>query len=214
MSDIRTIIFDLDGTLVDTSRDITSAVNFARRKFGLADLTVHEVVRCVGLGVTSLVEQAVVADSDLDGDEVRNIIIDYYTNHLMDETVTYPGILALLEELDGDYNLAVATNKPVGLSVRMVRGLGMEKIFKAVVGPETVGRGKPDPMMLSHIANQFGSKPREVLMIGDSMVDIEASRSFGCRVCAVTWGYNTYEILHASKPDILIHEPLDLLSYL
>lgn len=214
MTGIRTVVFDLDGTLLDTSRDITAAVNHVRKTFGLKPLTVHEVIRYVGLGITHLMEQSVIDGENVPLDEARLMIVGYYANHLLDETVVYPGIQPLLESLNGRFKLAVATNKPFILASKSIKGLGLEKFFNIICGPETVGKGKPDPEMLNHISAKLGSEPSEMLMVGDSPVDIETAQNFGCRSCAVAWGYNVTDILHTAKPDYMIHEPMDLLDCL
>lgn len=214
MTNIKSIIFDLDGTLVDSSRDISAAVNHVRKDNGLKELTVHEVIGCVGSGVGKLIEKAVLFDSDLDPTTVRKNLIDYYGDHLLEETSTYPGIVALLENLFGNYRLAVATNKPLNLTEQIIKGIGMEKIFSVVAAPETTGKAKPDPGMLQHISKIHQTAPDETIMVGDSPVDIEVSRNFGCTACAVTWGYNLPEILHETKPDFMIHSPIDLMDYL
>jgi phosphoglycolate phosphatase len=132
----------------------------------------------------------------------------------VDQTTVYPGINSLLETLFPAYKLAIATNKPTDLSIEIVKYLGMKEIFELVIGPEVTGKGKPDPAMLVHIASEFGARPDEVIMVGDSPVDIETARKFGCTACAVAWGYNTYEMLHEARPDFIIHSPMDLLDYI
>jgi len=214
MANIKSIIFDLDGTLVDSSRDISSAVNHVRKNYGLKELTVHEVIGCVGSGVTRLIELAVLPDSDVDPTTLRTELLDFYSDHLLEETTTYPGITSLLEELAGGYRLAVATNKPLGLSQRIIKGLGMERVFSVIAAPETTGKGKPEPGMLQHISEKHQAAPTEIIMIGDSPIDIQVSRNFGCTACAVSWGYNLPEILHETKPDFMIHSPMALLDYL
>lgn len=214
MGRIKTIVFDLDGTLLDTSKDITSAVNRVRRHYGLPPLTVHEVIKYIGLGVTHLMEKSVAGERDVPLDEARLKIIEYYSSHLLDETTVYPGILPLLQALCGDYNLAVATNKPSILASNSIRGLGLDKYFGIIAGPETVNAAKPAPDMLIHIGKKFETSPEETILVGDSLVDIETARNYGCRICAAAWGYNITDILRKANPDFLIHEPLDLLEYL
>ena len=214
MNKIKTIVFDLDGTLVDSSRDIAAAVNKTREHFGLEPLTVNEVIGCVGSGVTKMIEKSIFKDSTGELENAREILLLHYTENLLKETVVYPGVYSLLEELDGDYDMAVATNKPLILSEAVIKGLGMERVFKVVAGPETTGKAKPEPDILEHIAVKVGTDREEVLMIGDSPVDIATAKNFGCKSCAVTWGYNIPEVLHEQEPDYVIHEPLDLLSYL
>lgn len=207
---IKAVIFDLDGTLANTGRDVTAAVNHARESLGLKKMTVSEVISCVGRGVWELVEKTILKDVKAPLDEARKLIIDYYSEHLLDETVAYPGIYALLQALGDDYKLAVATNKPVEHSKIIIKGLGMEKVFLVVAGPETTGAGKPDPAMLKYISKKIGSHPEEIMMVGDSPVDISAAKSFGCKSCAVAWGFNTFEMLTSCKPDYFIHSPMDL----
>lgn len=214
MNKFSTIIFDLDGTLLDTSRDITNAINFLRNHYKMPLMTVHEVVRHVGRGVTRLLETAVVEGTSIDVNEARIMIIKYYSEHLLDETIVYPGINSLLESICNEYILAVASNKPAFLTEACLKGLGLSQFFKLIVGPETGGAGKPDPAMLRHISEKFGTDFGKILMVGDSPVDIEAAQNLGCASCAVTWGYNVNEVLHESRPDFIIHAPPDLLDYL
>jgi 2-phosphoglycolate phosphatase len=214
MSKIRTVVFDLDGTLIDSSRDITAAVNATRKFFGLEPLTVHEVIGCIGSGVTTLIEKSIFSGGVTDMAKAREVLIKHYTEHLLEETVVYPGIAALIEELRGKYNLAIATNKPLNLTIETIKGIGLKEAFGAIGAPETTGQPKPETGMLEHISSEFATNPEETMMVGDSPVDIEVAKNFGCKACAVTWGYNVPEVLHGLKPDHVIHEPLDLLSYL
>lgn len=211
---IKTIIFDLDGTIADTRKDIASAVNYVRKHFGLKQLTIDEVVRHVGSGVTRLIEKTIYGDINASPDEIRKMIIKYYGDHLVEETVLYKGILDLLNKLFENYILAIATNKPLELADNSIRELGIKNYFKVITGPETTGEAKPDPEMISYIANRTGAKPKEILVVGDSPVDIEVARNFGCKACSVSWGYNDIQLLKESKPDFIINSPAELLNYI
>lgn len=211
---IKTVIFDLDGTLVDSSKDIASAVNFVRAKFSLAPLTVTQVVAAVGHGVAELMSATIPENVSATKEELKDMIIDYYSKNLVVETVTYPGIRPLIEELCLNYDLAIASNKPLELSRRALHELGLHNAFLKITGPETTGAGKPDTGMLRDIAEHFGNKPEEMVMVGDSPVDIEAAKNFGCRAFAVTWGYNTKETLKNCHPDRVINTPSEMIDYL
>lgn len=214
MNKIKAVVFDLDGTLIDSSRDITSAVNATRKHFGLKPLTVHEVIRCIGSGIKALIEKSIFEEGITDLIVARDILIRHYHDNLLKETTVYPGISPLLKSLSGKYKLAIATNKPFNLTTETIKGLGLTNAFEIIAAPETTGKPKPDPGILKHIVSILEIKPEETIMVGDSPVDIETAKNFGCKACAVTWGYNIPEVLHEFKPDYVIHEPLDLLSYL
>jgi phosphoglycolate phosphatase len=211
---ITTIVFDLDGTLLDTSSDIQAAVNFVRGHYALPPLSKDEVMRYVGLGVEHLMEHTVSAGASVPLDEARRLVVDRYSRHLLDNTRPYDGIEDLLKSLYNRYYLAVATNKPTELAVRSIDGVGFGKYFQVVVGPEEVGAGKPAPDMLYYIASKADASPREVLLVGDSPVDIKTARNFGCYIAAVTWGFSDKKDLKGASPDLILESPLKLLDHL
>ena len=204
------VLFDLDGTLVDSSQDLTSAVNAMLGELGLPTRTRAEVLTFVGDGARDLVTRALPAErSDL-VDRAFARFGELYGHRLLDATRPYPGIPAALKRL-GHLKLAVASNKPERFCRRIVEGLGVAPYFKLVVGGDSLPVRKPDPAVLLAITQRLGVRPTAALLVGDGAQDIEAARRAGLTSCGVAWGYRGGEALIAAGADVVIDEPLDLL---
>ncbi|MBI4549579.1 MAG: HAD-IA family hydrolase [Candidatus Omnitrophica bacterium] len=200
---IRAAVFDLDGTLVNSRADITQSVNHALEGVGLPPLSEDEIGAHVGRGVTNLV-RSVLGESHQDlFKKALARFKKHYSEHLLDHTALYPGVADTLERLSG-LKKAVLTNKPTEYSVRILRGLRVERYFDSVLGGDALPVKKPAPDALLLLAARFGLRPEEILMVGDSAIDVEAGKNAGVRTCAVTYGFGTRAELEAAGADCLV----------
>ena len=212
---IRLLVFDLDGTLVDSSRDIAAATNAALRRVapGAGEIPLAAILSFVGEGARVLVERSLRhAGLSFPADEVLPVYIECYAERLLDTTLLYPGMAEALDALAGPA-LAVLTNKPGDFSRRILEGLGVASRFARVLGAGDVPSRKPDPSGLFRLMAEAGAAPGETWMIGDSATDVAVARAAGVRAAGVTWGFHPVA-LRAAGPDRLIDRPLDLASLL
>lgn len=205
------LVFDLDGTLVDSSGDIAASVNatLARVAPGSALVPLEAVRSYVGEGARLLVERSLRhVGAALDADSVLPLYVDTYRRRLLDTTRLYPGVAEALDALDG-CTLAVLTNKPGGLSRTLLEGLGVAPRFARICGGGDVPFPKPDPSGLRHLMEELGARPTETWMVGDSPIDVRTARAAGVRVAGVAWGLDP-EGLRRAGPDRLLDRPVDL----
>ena len=213
MSTTRLLVFDLDGTLVDSSRDLAVATNAAVQRVApdRPTISVETVRTFVGDGARVLIERSLRhAGIDRPVDDVLPIFLECYSQCLLDTTRLYPGILPALEALEGP-TLAVLTNKPGGFSRTILEGLGVVSRFARVWGAGDVPERKPDPSGLRGLIAELGARETETWMIGDSPIDARTARAAGARMAGVTWGLNP-EGLRREEPDLLIDDPRDLVA--
>ena len=185
---IQLLLFDLDGTLVDTIRDISNALNYALHSHGIKELSVEETKSLVGEGVTKLIEKVLGQRNRQSGEDVRNKFLAFYTEHLTDFSSVYPGVKETLGLL-ADYRKAVISNKREYQSAEILKRLTLLGNFDFVVGSDTTPEKKPSPVPLLHVIQKLAVKPEGSVMIGDSNFDIEAGKNAGVATVAVTYGY-------------------------
>lgn len=202
----RAVIFDLDGTLIDSRLDLYHAVNHALRTVGLPERSLEEVTGFVGEGVALLVSRALGGHDDL-MKPALSAWWSFYGEHLLDNTVLYPGIAELLDS--ARVPLAVHTNKPGEPARRILEGLGIRDRFVAVVGGDEAPR-KPDPTGTRGILAQMGVAAADALYVGDSLIDIALARAVPMPVAAVTWGLVDPSRLAAADPGRLVSHPREL----
>ena len=206
---IKLILFDLDGTLVDTSKDITTALNFALKQYGIKELSVQETIKMVGEGITRLIEK-ILGDKKIHmRDEIIRRFIEYYSEHLSDYSREYPYVRETLEQLSG-YKKAVISNKRESLSVELLEKLDLLKYFNLVAGSDTTSEKKPSPVPIFHIMEKLDTRPYESMIVGDSSFDIEAGKKAGIKTVAVTYGYRERHYLQGA--DYMIDSLKDLAS--
>jgi phosphoglycolate phosphatase len=207
------VVFDLDGTLVDSSRDIASAANEALGRVapGTARIPLDSILAYVGEGARRLIARCLDhAKLDLSPDEVLPVYLECYAGRLLDTTDLYPGVADALAALDGT-TLAVLTNKGGDFSRAILEGLGVARHFTRVWGAGDVTSRKPEPDGLLRLIADVHASPGETWMVGDSATDVGAGRAAGTRVAGVTWGFHP-AALRAAGPDLLIDDPRDLPS--
>lgn len=220
---VRILIFDLDGTLIDSSRDLAAAVNVARANLGLAPHPLERVMTYIGHGARELVRKSIADDIPAPTneflDEVVGYFRGYYMEHVLDHTATYPGVRETLAQLKPDpaksnaYTLAVLTNKPFRFTQPILDGLGLAKYFKYVFGEESLAAKKPDPIGVNLILRELSANPREAVMIGDSDTDVQTARNAGCWACGVSYGLST-QTFATSPPDLMLDNLQELIPLL
>ncbi|AWM87873.1 phosphoglycolate phosphatase [Microvirga sp. 17 mud 1-3] len=193
MTSLKAIIFDLDGTLVDSARDLQNATNVLLAEQGLRNVSLDEVKAMVGDGVVKLVERALTATggdlSRLSALAAR--FLEIYEADAARYTEAYPGVPETLEGLrDRGLVLAVVTNKPYAATMDILQTLGLHRFFGAVVGGDTLPERKPHPAPLLAALERLGVTPEAALMVGDNYHDVQAARAAGTRAVAVTYGYS------------------------
>ncbi len=192
---IKLIIFDLDGTLIDSSIDIANAINYAIEPYGARPITVKETISLVGEGITRLIEKLIERESiNADRNALTERFLEHYSAHLIDNTTIYPGVRETLQKLK-DYKKAVISNKREALSTKILNDLGLLKYLDLVVGSDTTPERKPSPIPILHVLSRLNIKPEETVIVGDSNFDIEAGKAAGIKTIAVTYGYRPLDLL-------------------
>lgn len=211
---IRLIMFDLDGTLVDSAIDITNALNYALSPCGFPALTAVQTKSLVGEGVTRLIEKVVGSDDRTGRDEVLTRFLDYYAGHLTEATRPYPGVARTIEKLSGRRK-AVISNKLESLSRRVLADLGLLEHIDLVLGGDSVEEKKPSPKPLIHVMEILATAPGESVIVGDSCFDIQAGKAAGVTTVAVSYGFRAADTLTEADYIIdAIEELPDLLGRL
>ena len=203
------VLFDLDGTLVDSSADLTTTLQRMFAEESLADPTRAEVVRWVGDGAAVLLERAYASRRrPVPADAMAR----FKTHHdacCLDETAPYAGIPELLESL-GDRRAAVVTNKPTAFAEKVVAGTGLDTWIQEVVGPERAPGRKPSPAHCLAALELLGALPHDAVMVGDGTTDVAAGRAAGLATIGVLWGFRSREELQAEHPDALAADVAEL----
>ena len=182
------LLFDLDGTLVDSLPDLATALNLLRTENGLAPLPLSTVRAAIGDGARKLVERCLPAGLCTEAQLQRFLTL--YGQHLTDATRPYDGILPLLQALrERGTPLAVVTNKPIGLTRALLDGLGLTPYFASVLGGDSGPTKKPDPGMIHAALAITGGTPATAIVIGDHHTDLHAGRAAGCRTVFCAWGF-------------------------
>jgi phosphoglycolate phosphatase len=210
---VRALIFDLDGTLIDSKLDLALAVNRTLEHMGRERLEDGRIYGYVGDGAPTLVRRAL-GSGATDGEVEQGLdyFLSYYRAHMLDNTVTYPGVREGLELLEG-HPMAVLTNKPVRFSQGILDGLGIARYFQYVYGGNSFQTKKPDPEGVNVLLRDWAVGPREAMMVGDSEVDVRTARNAGTWACGVSYGLGA-EGLRTDPPDILLDSLTELPSHL
>ena len=213
---VKLVIFDLDGTLIDSRLDLVHSVNAALRHIGRPELPDDVIASYVGDGAPILIQRALGAD-DRDEALIRGgleYFLAYYREHKLDHTTVYPGIPEALEAIQNSANgvarkLAVLSNKPVNPSRAIVEALGLGRFFSHVYGGNSFPSKKPDPEGARKLLEESQVRPEQAAIVGDSHVDVETGRNAGLYTIGVTYGFAPHT-LEAESPDVLVDSPREL----
>ena len=199
------LIFDLDGTLIDSRLDLVHAVNATRAQADRGPLLPEQIYSFVGNGAPVLIKRAMGPEAN--EEEVGRALeffLDYYRHHALDYTVLYPGVRESLERLHlAGAQLAVLTNKPVKISRRIMEGLGVSPLFFQIYGGNSFEHKKPHRIGIDTLRTEVEAPPEETWMVGDSYVDIQTARNAGVASCGVTYGFQP-ETFREFPPDVLV----------
>ena len=210
---VRALVFDLDGTLIDSKLDLALSVNATLESLGRAPLSHDRIFGYVGQGAPRLIEQALGPEAT--AEECRHgleYFLAYYRDHMLDNTITYAGIREGLAALEG-MPMAVLTNKPVRFSEQILEGLGLGRYFRFVYGGNSFPTKKPDPAGMEVLLRDFGAAPEHIMLVGDSEIDVQTARNAGTWVCGVTYGLGR-EGLVENRPDFLVDSLTELPAHL
>jgi phosphoglycolate phosphatase len=214
MTSARIVVFDLDGTLVDTAPDLINALNFVLDREGLSPVPLHSARNMIGAGARALIERGLELEGRAAGladiTRLTKDFIDYYAAHIADVSRPFEGLEAALDELGArGYRFAVCTNKLEWLSKLLLDQLGLSSRFSAICGADTFGVSKPDPAILQQTIARAGGHLSQSIMVGDAGPDIGVARRAGVPVIGVEFGYTEVPIADL-KPDRLISHMRDL----
>ncbi len=200
MPNYTLLIFDLDGTLIDSLADLTEAVNHVRTLFSLPTLTQMQVRGMVGQGARNLIEKALPGAEEYELDKGLQLFIDYNHSHLLDNTTLYPGVKDTLRQLrEQGRTLTVVSNKNTDLCQLILDNLGIGYYFSTVLGADALAERKPSPLPLLNLMQHYRNEVHTTLMIGDSINDISAGRAAGVATVGCSFGYgDTSELADAN----------------
>jgi phosphoglycolate phosphatase len=217
---LKLLVFDLDGTLIDSAQDLCNSVNATLKRFGREPLADETVAGFIGNGAMVLVRRSFAAAGGMADEELLTqaytYFLDYYREHKLDYTYAYEGVLAALAALKQLHDLtggaaramAVLTNKPVRPARDICAALGLAPYFLNIYGGNSFATKKPDPEGLRALMNEAGALPEETVVIGDSQVDVETARNGGAWCIGCTFGLAP-ESLSVNPPDVMVDSPAD-----
>lgn len=208
------LIFDLDGTLIDSRLDLANAVNATRQHMGMSALENERVYSYVGNGAPVLIRRSLGEQAtEAEVQEGLEFFLEYYREHELDHTILYPGVRETLDRLRAaGKRMAVLTNKPVRMSRSIVEGLGVGAHFFQVYGGNSFEFKKPNPIGVDALIEETGATREGTLMVGDSSIDVHTARNAGIRCCGVTYGFQP-ETLADPAPDLLVNRMEELADW-
>ena len=206
------LIFDLDGTLIDSKRDLADSVNAMRVHLGEPLLPDELVYSYVGNGAAVLVQRSLPGRDEEEIERGLKFFLEYYRDHMLDATTLYPGVREGLDKLlAADVKMAVLTNKPVRFSEHLIQGLGLERHFFRIYGGNSFEEKKPHPKGIELLMEESAIGRRETIMVGDSAVDVMTARNAQVRACGVSWGFQP-ETFAQAPPDFVIDDMNELVG--
>ena len=217
----KVIIFDLDGTLINSAPDLALALNHMLKTVNRAEFSEDIIDGWVGNGASTLVKRALSGQTQIDNnldtqlcEDALKIFLAFYAKNLCVDTHAYPDVLNTLQRLQKEgYILALVTNKPFAFVEPILKGLGLTDLFEVVLGGDSLKERKPSPMPLEYVCNELKVTHKECVMVGDSKNDILAATAAHMHSIGVSYGYNYGESIDTYKPDVIIDNFKDILKY-
>ena len=209
MTSFQLFVFDFDGTLVDTQKDIADSVNRALEELGLATRDRETLFTFIGKGVDHLMTRSLAGTAFDDLPRAVDAFMRHYDEHLMDQTGLFPNCRDALDHFSGTPK-TILSNKPTSFITRILDALDCRAPFETIIGGDLMAAKKPDPAGLRHIMEQHRVRPEATLMVGDSLVDIETGKRAGVKTCGVTYGHAGRASLETAQPDWIIDDLSEL----
>ncbi len=219
-SNKKVIIFDLDGTLIDSAPDLAVAVNHMLEALNRETFSQNIIRYWVGNGAQVLVKRALSGQSDIDEnldpalfEKALDIFLTFYAQNLAVTTVAYPNVPSALKTLkEAGYRLAIVTNKPFDFVAPILKGLNLDGLFELHLGGDSLLQKKPDPAPLLHVCEQLNVTVEQCVMVGDSKNDILAANTANMQSIGVSYGYNYGEDIGSYSPDVVVDDFADILK--
>lgn len=210
---VKLVIFDLDGTLINSLQDLGTAINVSLEKMGLPTHNMDKFNYFVGNGIRKLCERAVGQDNSNRIDELFKLFNEYYGSHYAIYTRPYPYIEELLNSLQKDnIKIAVASNKAENFAIQIVCELFPKIKFDCIKGQVETREKKPSPHIVLEIMKNLGVSKEDTIMVGDTNVDIQTAKNSGIKSIGCLWGFRDYEELYQADADYIINDPLEVLN--
>ena len=207
------VIFDLDGTLLNTSYDLMNAVNYALEKLNYNPVTIDEVIKKTGRGIKRLIEDTISSSDDNIKEEALSYFKDYYFNNCTKETYIYDGIKDVLKTLKKkEIKLAVVSNKSQELTSKII-SFYFDGIFDLVLGAREGLNLKPERDMIDYVLKEFDAKTQEVIYIGDSLIDYQTAKNSNLEFLNVSYGFVKREVLESNGINTILNEAKEILNY-
>jgi phosphoglycolate phosphatase len=201
-NNIESVIFDFDGVIADTGKDIVASVQATQKHYNLPKLDYTTIMSYVGHGAKYLIDCSMKQLSQEDCAEALKWYKDYYKNHPCDKTSLYDGFENVVAQLaERGISMSIVSNKPEAITLLVVEQLGIAKYFTKIIGPESVSKMKPDPEGLLLCLDAMGASAENSIMVGDSFTDIQAGKAAGMHTCAILYGYGDKDKLKAENAD-------------
>ncbi len=212
MTSFQLFVFDFDGTLVDTKKDIADSVNRTLKELELRTLDRETLYTFIGKGVNHLMTRSLEGTGYDDLPCAIDVFMRHYEEHLMDQTDLFPNCREILEHFAHKEN-TILSNKPTHFITQILDALDCRAPFSTIIGGDRMPAKKPDPGGLLHILEQHRMPPEETLMIGDSLVDVATGKRAGVKTCGVTYGHAGRESLESAQPDWIIDDLSELKQF-
>jgi HAD superfamily hydrolase (TIGR01549 family) len=209
MRRVQLIIFDLDGTLVDSKKDIANSVNFTLRSLGLEEKDDSLISSYVGRGIEDLIKKSLGEKNSAYFSKALDIFIDYIKKHAVDNTVLYPGVRDILEYFK-DKKKVIITNRKYEIADIVLKGVGISGYFNEVIGGDDLDCMKPNSCPLDKVIQRFNIAKTAAAIVGDMDIDVLTGKSAGVLTCAVTYGIGKRADIIKAKPDYIIDNIIDL----